>query len=174
MANVLSHLGASRGYWLGLLALGLLFGATALYFQYALDYRPCVLCIHARILVIGLMLVALFGLTVRNTVIGRVVGQLLSVLVFAALAQRAYLLLGIERGFVQGECGVDSALPSWMPLDRWFPVMFQVREPCGYTPTMPMGFTMAELLLVLSIALALVSIGVLAATLVSLGSDRQS
>lgn len=174
MANVLSHLGESRGYWLGLLALAFVFGATALYFQYALDYRPCVLCIHARILVVGVMLVALFGLMVRNTVIGRVVGQLLSALVFAALAQRAYLLLGIERGFVQGECSVDSALPSWMPLDQWFPAMFQVREPCGYTPTMPMGFTMAEVLLVLSITLALLSIGVLAATLVSLRSARQS
>ncbi len=172
--KVLSNVGASRRYWLGLLALGFLFQATALYFQYALDYRPCALCIHARILIVGLMLVVLLGLTVRNTTVGRVVAQLLSAVLFAGLAQRAYLLLGIERGFVQGECSVDLALPSWMPLDQWFPAMFQVHEPCGYTPTMPMGFTMAEVLLVISIALMVVSIGVLAATLVSLRAARQS
>mgnify|MGYP002064183637 CR=1 FL=1 len=84
------------------------------------------------------------------------------------------MLLGIERGFVEGECGFDLGLPSWLPLDQWFPAMFQVHTTCGYTPLLPLGFSMAEVLLPLSIILLLLSISLLLVTLVSLRSGRPS
>jgi len=146
--------------------------ATALYFQYVLDYRPCVLCIHIRIVILGLMLVALLALAVRRTLTGRMVAHLLSAVVLAGLVQRAWLLLGIERGFVEGECSFDLGLPSWLPLDQWFPVMFQVHQACGYTPPLPLGLSMAEVLFPLSIVLLLMSTSLLLVTLFSLRSDR--
>jgi disulfide bond formation protein DsbB len=166
--NMLANITMSRWYWLLLLALGLSLEATALYFQYVLDYRPCVLCIHIRIVILGLMLVALLALAVRRTLTGRMVAHLLSAVVLAGLVQRAWLLLGIERGFVEGECSFDLGLPTWLPLDQWFPAMFQVHTACGYTPTLALGFSMAELLLPLSIVLLLMSVGLLVAAPFSL------
>jgi len=171
--NTLANMAQSRWYWLALLALGFSLEATALYFQYVMDYGPCVLCIHVRILVLGLMLVMLLALAVHRTQAGGLVAHLLSTMLLAGLAQRAWLLLGIERGFVEGECSFDLGLPSWLPLDHWFPAMFQVHQACGYTPPLPLGFSMAEVLLPLSIVLLLLSISLLLATLFSLRSVRQ-
>ncbi len=170
--NILANMAVSRWYWLALLALGLALEATALYFQYVMDYPPCALCIHVRILVLGLILVALFALAVHRMRTGRLAAHLLTALLLAALTHRAWLLLGIERGFVEGECGFDLGLPSWLPLDQWFPVMFQVHTTCGYTPPLPLGFSMAEVLLPLSIVLLLLSVSLLLVTLSALRSGR--
>jgi disulfide bond formation protein DsbB len=172
--NILANMAVSRWYWLALLVLGLALEATALYFQYVMDYPPCALCIHVRILVLGLVLLALFALAVRRTRPGRLAAHLVTTLLLAALTQRAWLLLGIERGFVEGECSFDLGLPSWLPLDQWFPAMFQVQTTCGYTPPLPLGFSMAEALLPLSIILLILSISLLLMTLVSLRSGRPS
>ena len=166
MLNTLANIAMSRWYWLALLVLGVSLEATALYFQYVLDYGPCVLCIQVRIWVLGLLLVALLALAVHGTRAGRLTAHLLTTVVLAGLVQRAWLLLGIERGFAAGECGFDLGLPAWLPLDRWFPAMFQVHEACGYTPTLPFGFTMAEVLLPFTSALLLLSIALLLVTLV--------
>jgi disulfide bond formation protein DsbB len=170
MLNTLANAARSRRYWLALLALAVLFEATALYFQYALDYGPCVLCIHVRMLVAGLMLVSLLGFALYRTRSGSIVAHLFSIVVLAGIVQRAYLLLGIERGFVEGECSVELGLPAWLPLDQWFPLMFQVHAACGYTPVMPMGVTMAELLLVSCGALLLFNLGLLLAMLFQTGA----
>ncbi len=166
MLNALANIATSRWYWLALLLLGLSLEAAALYFQYVLGYGPCVLCIQVRILVLSLMLVALLALAVHRSWIGRLGAHLLATAVLAMLAQRAWSLLGIERGFVQGECSFDLGLPAWLALDQWFPAMFQVHEACGYTPALPFGLTMAEVLLPLSALLLVLSIGLLLATLV--------
>lgn len=172
--NILANMAVSRWYWVALLVLGLALEATALYFQYVMDYPPCALCIHVRILVLGLMLVALFALAVRRTRTGRLAAHLLTALLLAALTQRAWLLLGIERGFVEGECSFDLGLPRWLPLDQWFPAMFQVHTTCGYTPPLPLGLSMAEVLLPLSIILLVLSISLLLVTLLPLRSGRPS
>jgi disulfide bond formation protein DsbB len=166
LLNALANIATSRWYWLTLLVLGLSLEATALYFQYVLSYGPCVLCIQVRILVLCLMLVALLALAVRRSWLGRLSAHLLATVVLVLLVQRAWSLLGIERGFVQGECSFDLGLPAWLALDQWFPAMFQVHEACGYTPALPFGLTMAEVLLPFSGLLLLLSIGLLLATLV--------
>ena len=171
---MLANMAVSRWYWLALLVLGLALEAAALYFQYVMDYPPCALCIHVRILVLGVILVALFALAVYRTRTGRLAAHLLTALLLGAMTQRAWLLLGIERGFVEGECSFDLGLPSWLPLDQWFPAMFQVHTTCGYTPLLPLGFSMAEVLLPLSIILLVLSISLLLVTLIRLRSGGPS
>jgi disulfide bond formation protein DsbB len=171
--NTLTIVSTSRWYWLAVLLLGACMEAAALYFQYVRDYPPCMLCIHVRVLVAGLMLVALLGIVLGRARAGAVVTHLLATGLLAGLVHRAWLLFGTERGFVIGDCGFDLRLPAWLPLDTWFPVMFQALEPCGYTPPMPLGFTMAEVLLVLSIGLLLLSLAVLLTALWSLRGPRR-
>ena len=60
----------SPWYWLGLILFGTVVIAVALYFQYARNEWPCLLCIQARIWVIGVALAGLAGLLLRHRQLG--------------------------------------------------------------------------------------------------------
>ncbi|MDI3325672.1 disulfide bond formation protein B [Pontibacterium granulatum] len=152
-------------YWSLVLVLGIAMEAIALYFQYGLDYGPCVLCIHIRIYVLGFILLALLALTTQGSKPMRVLTGLTGVGLAAGMAERSWKTFGVERGFIEGACDMDSGLPDWFALDKWFPTVFEPWEPCGYTPELLFDITMAEGLLAVSAAAILGSLYVLATTL---------
>jgi len=121
VVNKLAAIGRSPWYWLALLLLGLAMEGMALFYQHVLGYGPCVLCIQVRLWLLGLVLVALAALVMRRSRLGLVAAHALSALVLAGMLERAWRLLGIERGTVEGECSFDLGLPAWLPLDHWFP-----------------------------------------------------
>ena len=157
MLNRLESIGRGGLYWLALILIGLSFEAIALYYQYAMDEMPCVLCIHTRLWITALILVSLLALWLRRMRLTNIMVHLLTLIVTVGLLERSYQLLGTERGFVFGECGFDLGLPVWFTPDKWFPVMFQVETPCGYTPELLVGVTLAEALIVLSSVFVLIS-----------------
>ena len=157
MLSLIRTLATSSLYWWLLLLGGIAFESVALFYQHVLDYGPCPLCIHVRIGVASFMLVSIVALLFRNIAWWRF-SHLLNIVIMGWLTERAYLLLGTERGFVYIECGVDSGLPSWFALDQWFPPLFAVMESCGYTPLLPLGISMAEALMALSPLLVLISL----------------
>jgi len=165
MLKKLLTAGNSAWYWLTLLVLGLAMESVALIYQYALDYGPCVVCIHVRIWVLGIILVALPALLLRRIHFLHRVAHLLAPIMMAGLLERSWLLLGIERGTVEGSCSFDSGLPPWFALDQWFPAIFKVQEACGYTPELVFGITMAEALVVLAAGLLLVTVTLAGVTL---------
>ena len=73
--------------------------------------------------------------------------------------------LRIERGTYEGACGMDPGFPAWLPLDDWFPNFLQVWTMCGYSPVMPTGLTMVEILTYGSALLLLVALAGLIALL---------
>ena len=150
-------IGQSNWYWAGLLLLGILQEGIALYYQYVLHKLPCVLCIHVRIWVMGMILVAILALVIRKRAI-RIIPQVLIALVSVGLLERSWQLLGVERGFILGSCSMDPGLPAWFVLDKWVPFMFEVQDMCGYTPELPFGITMAEALFALYATLLLFSL----------------
>jgi disulfide bond formation protein DsbB len=133
-----------------LVLLGMAFESVALFYQHILDELPCVLCIHVRLLMLALILVSLAAVFIRRFQWLNATAHLLTVLVAALLLERSYQLLGTERGFTFGDCGMDLGLPSWLALDSWFPAVFQVQTSCGYTPELLFGISMAEALIVFS------------------------
>lgn len=145
-------------YWLVMALFALTLELTALFYQYVLDYGPCVLCIHVRVYLLGLLIISIIGVAVKQSVKAQVATHLLSLILFSGLLERSYQLLGTERGFVFSECNMESGLPSWLALDQWFPLVFKIHEACGYTPVLLFGVTMAEALIVLSVVLFLLSV----------------
>lgn len=139
-------------YWSLVLVLGIAMEAIALYFQYGLDYGPCVLCIHIRIYVLGFILLALVALSTQGNKLMRVLTGLTGVGLAIGMTERSWKTLGVERGFIEGACDMDSGLPDWFALDTWFPTVFEPWEPCGYTPELLFGITMAEGLMAFSAA----------------------
>ena len=155
MMNKLLQASRSAYYWLFLLVTALVVEAVALYFQYVLDEWPCVLCIHVRIWLAALLFVALFGFWARNKNTLSILAYLMVTGIAIGLFERSWILLGVERGTIFGACSMDSGLPAWFALDKWFPLLFEVQASCGYTPELLFGITMAESLFVLSLVLLL-------------------
>ena len=166
MFRKLAVIGSSLWYWLALALLGVAFESVALYYQHVLDELPCVLCIHVRLLMLLLILVAVAGMVVHRIRWLNAAAHLLTVLVAAVLLERSYQLLGTERGFTFSDCGFDLGLPSWLALDSWFPAVFQVQTSCGYTPELLFGITMAEALIVFSVGFVLLSLAMSFASIV--------
>ncbi len=157
MLNKISNAGASRWYWLTLLLLGLSMEGVALLYQYQWDYAPCVLCIHVRIWLLGMITVVSVALWLQRYPYWGVVLHGLVTLLMAGLLERSYQLLATERGWIFGSCNMDAGLPGWFALDRWLPAVFEVKEACGYTPELLFGITMAEALLLFSALMLMLS-----------------
>jgi disulfide bond formation protein DsbB len=134
-------------FWLGVAGFGVALEAVALFYQHVLNYWPCVLCIHVRMWVALMVVLALVAAASCRLRPARATLLVSVTAVVAALLERAWQLLGTERGWIIGSCEMVSGLPEWVPLERWLPWLFQIQEPCGYTPDMPWGLTMAESLL---------------------------
>ena len=157
MHSFLIELSRQRRYWLLLLMLGIALEGGALYYQYALDEWPCVLCIHVRILVITFVLLAALALGCTRSIAMMRLLHGVNSLVMLWLVERSWQVLAVERGWIFGDCDMDLGMPAWFALDKWLPAMFEVQTSCGYTPLILFDITMAEALLVISILLLIIS-----------------
>ena len=171
MFRKLAVIGKSAWYWLMLALLGMAFEGVALFYQHVLDELPCVLCIQVRLLMLALILVSLAAVFIRRFQWLNATAHLLTVLVAALLLERSYQLLGTERGFTFGDCGMDLGLPSWLALESWFPAVFQVQTSCGYTPELLFGVSMAEALIVFSPLFLFFTLAMTLASFMNIGKE---
>ena len=141
------------GYWLAYILGGFAALLIALYQQHYLQQPPCVVCIQVRLWFTLLIILSIAGLYLRNNIIIRSLLNLTIVLIAVAMAERSYLLLGTERGFIFADCGFDLGLPAWFAIGDWFPWLFRIEASCGYTPVVIFDITMAEALMVSSVLL---------------------
>lgn len=162
MFNTLSIIARSRVFWFLVLLACLIMEGVALYYQYVLDYGPCVLCVHIRAWVMALGLVALLVLLVGGPL--ALLGHALSLGLALGLLNTSYHTLGVERGTIVDACSMDAQFPSWLPLHQWLPAVFEPWEPCGYTPMLAFNVSMAEALIVISVLWVLVSLVLLIAS----------
>ncbi|MCH8530114.1 MAG: disulfide bond formation protein B [Saccharospirillum sp.] len=154
-------------YWLAVIVVGVVLIAVALFYQHVLDEPPCVLCIHARIWTLAGVLAALVGIVVRRLWLGRVLAQVAVVISVAGLLERSYRTLQVERGIYEGLCGFDAGFPGWLPLDQWFPNLFEVWTMCGYSPPFLFGMTMVEGLTYGTVVLLAVAIATLVVMMIN-------
>ncbi len=147
-----ASLNRSALFWGGLIFVCIALELGALYYQYQLDYLPCVLCVHIRIWVFAIMLAAIVGFFLRNSRPGLIIANLLTLTAAFGMLERSYIVLGTERGWVDGSCGdLVTGLPAWFALDKWLPAVFEPLESCGLTPwVIPQFMSMAEVLVLLA------------------------
>ena len=157
MIRFLIALSRQRRYWLALVVTGLALECAALYYQYVLDEWPCVLCIHVRIWIAAFILLGLLALFFTTSRAAMRLMHGVSVVIMIGLVERSWQVLAVERGWVFGDCDMDLGMPAWFALDKWMPWLFEVQTSCGYTPLILFNITMAEVLLVFSLALLLLS-----------------
>jgi len=157
MVEFLVNLSRQRRYWALLVLLGIALEGAALYYQYALDEWPCVLCIHVRIWVVSFILLGLLALFFTGSAMAMRIFHGISVIIMIGLLERSWRVLAVERGWIFGDCEMDLGMPAWFALDRWFPWIFEVQTSCGYTPLILYDISVAEVLLVFSVFLSIIS-----------------
>lgn len=159
--NIIDHLknlSNSRWYWLFYIAGSVSLLAAALYFQFVHEELPCVMCIQVRLLLSLLILVSIAAVLFHGKRTINTAAHLSTIMIFAGLTERSYMLLGTERGFVFADCGFSLGLPTWFAVEDWLPWLYRVETSCGYTPEVIFGITMAEALMVMSVLFLLFSL----------------
>jgi disulfide bond formation protein DsbB len=160
MKQLLIDLSMQRRYWAALILIGIILEAAALYYQYVLGEWPCLLCIHIRMLVMAFILLGLIAIFCTQSTLIMRIAHGLNVIIMAGLVERSWQVLAVERGWVFGNCEMDLGMPAWFALDKWIPSVFEVQTSCGYTPLILFNISMAEVLLVFSASLLIISAAV--------------
>lgn len=125
---------SKRGLWLLLTVIALALDGVALYLQHVLQVEPCNECIYVRTGVLGIAVAGLMGALAPKYWLMRLAGLAAW---FGALGWSLYrvtLLLGLERVVSEGgdaSCKRFKGFPDWMPLEVWWPEVFEPRAMCG-------------------------------------------
>lgn len=142
--NTLFKLERHAGLWLFIFLLTTGSMAVALYYQYALAWEPCVLCIHVRVIMLGLMAVSLLMVFLAKFNTIRLIGSLTQSALAVWLFVKCRELYRIETGIEEAGCMFNAGLPSWFDLEAWWPSVFEVRAACGESPELFFNITMVE------------------------------
>ncbi|GGW94905.1 disulfide bond formation protein DsbB [Alteromonas halophila] len=127
----LSRWAEQKSSWLVLLLSAVALLVTALYFQYGLGLKPCIMCIYQRTAVVGIALSALLVVLVNNG-FSRLLG-------FAGWAVSAGWGWLIAREHIDiltapnpffATCDIVPDFPSWLQLHDWFPAFFAAEGDC--------------------------------------------
>ena len=143
-------------FWVVIFLICTLMEGTALYYQYVLEYYPCVLCVQIRGCILLIMIASLIGMFGSLWRPSRMIAHLLGLFGSGLMLERSYQTLGVEKGFLDGSCSLTGGFPDWIPLHQIWPAVFEPLESCGYTPLLPLGISMAEALVAVSAVFVLI------------------
>lgn len=148
--NFIANLANKRKAWglLFLSALGL--ELTALFFQYGMDLKPCIMCIYQRTAVFGVLFAALIPL-INNGAFSRLIAY-----IAWGVSGIWGLIIAIEHVDLQNAsnpffvtCEIVPNFPSFMPLHTWLPNLFAATGDCGNIDWQFAGMSMPQWMIVI-------------------------
>ncbi|MEM8497705.1 MAG: disulfide bond formation protein B [Pseudomonadota bacterium] len=146
-------------FWSLFIAASFAMVGGALFFQYVHDDLPCELCVYVRAWLLSIGALALLGLLIRQWRWPALLVIVLMLWLTLGLAKDTWILLSIDQGWpTSGACSFVAYFPEWMPLDKWWPAMFEVQNLCQPTPVVLLGISMAHALSAASVVYGLVLI----------------
>lgn len=149
----------SRASWAALLVSVLVFEACALYFQHIMSLSPCVMCIYERVAMMVVAIGAIVALVNPSSMFVRLLGYILWV-----SGSLAGTLLSLDHTAMQinpspfSSCPIDVNFPSFMPLNDWFPWMFEAYGNCAEIVWSLWGLSMPQWLVFIFGTMFVVSI----------------
>lgn len=124
-----------QGPWFLLLLIIMGCEFCALYFQYVMKLAPCVMCIYERVAMLGLFVSVLIASFMPQNELFRWLG-----LIGWGLSSGWGLKLAVEHvsyqfqdlyGFLGTTCDIFVSFPSWVPLNKWAPWIFEANGNCS-------------------------------------------
>jgi disulfide bond formation protein DsbB len=150
MFNYLNQAATKRGAWLLLLGVAITFELTALFFQYNMEFAPCVLCIYQRTAMLGIAVAGLVGAIAPAQFSLRLAGYL----IWGYSAIKG-LMLAIEHVGIQTNpspfftCDFAPDFPQWLKLDQLIPFFFQATGDCADISWVFAGYSMSQWMIVI-------------------------
>ncbi|AIA71171.1 disulfide bond formation protein DsbB [Pectobacterium atrosepticum] len=163
MLRFLNRCSRGRGAWLLLAFTALALELTALYFQHVMLLKPCVLCIYQRSALWGVFAAGIVGAIAPS-----------SLLRYPAIALWIYSSYeGIRLAWKHTDillnpspfttCDFFVSFPSWLPLDKWLPAIFNATGDCSERQWSFLSMEMPQWLLGIFAAYLLIAVLVLIA-----------
>jgi protein dithiol:quinone oxidoreductase len=150
MLKSLANLSRNSSAWALLLFSALGLEAAALYFQYSMELRPCIMCIYQRTAVFGILFSALLPL-LSNNILTRMVAYLgwgVSA-VWGMLIAYEHVEIQTAANPFFATCEIVPNFPSWAPLHEWLPSVFAATGDCGDIDWSFVGMSMPQWMLVI-------------------------
>lgn len=147
----ISDLPLSSRSWLLLALSALSFEICALFFQYGMDLKPCIMCIYQRAAIWAIFLAGVIGVIAPKLIIIRV-------LAYGLWGTGAVwgVLLALEHVEMQNSamslfftCEIVPNFPTWAPLHEWIPFLFEASGDCGEISWSFLGYSMPQWMIVI-------------------------
>jgi len=146
----LSDLISSKKAWqlLALSALGLEF--AALFFQYALELKPCIMCIYQRVAIWGIFFAGVVGSLANQYVLGRIAAYALwgTGAIWGLLIALEHVEMQTSAFSFLFSCEFVPNFPDWAPLHQWVPALFAATGDCGEISWQFLGYSMPQWMVV--------------------------
>lgn len=150
MLNYFKVLSMKRTGWFLLLFSALLLEGIALYFQHGMDLQPCVMCIYERVALFGIVFAGLLGFIQPRFLFFRLLA--LAVGLFSAVRGLSIAIKHVDYQINPApwnQCSYLAEFPQTLPLDKWFPFIFNPSGSCSEVTWQFLGISMAQWIVVI-------------------------
>ncbi|MGV2872048.1 disulfide bond formation protein DsbB [Colwellia sp. E150_009] len=160
----LSELTTHSKPWLLLALSALALEFCALYFQYALNLAPCIMCVYQRAAICAIILAGVIGFTGANFLLMRIFAYALwgTGAIWGLLIALEHVEIQANSGSLFFSCEFIPNFPTWAPLHEWIPFLFEATGDCGDIDWQFLGYTMPQWMVVVygvySLAFAIILI----------------
>lgn len=161
MLRFLNRCSRGRGAWLLMALTAFILEMVALYFQHVMLLKPCVLCIYQRAALFGIMGAGLLGAVAPASLLRY---PAIPLWIYSAaegvrLAWEHTNVMLNPSPFVT--CDFFVSFPSWLPLDKWLPAVFNASGDCAERQWQFLTLEMPQWLLIIFAAYLVVAVLVL-------------
>lgn len=146
----LSGLTTNSTPWLllALSALGL--ELCALFFQYAMNLAPCIMCVYQRVAIGAIILAGFIGFLGCQFLIARVMayGLWSTGAIWGLITALEHVEMQSNSGSLFFSCEFIPNFPTWAPLHEWVPALFEATGDCGEISWQFLGYSMPQWMIV--------------------------
>jgi disulfide bond formation protein DsbB len=136
--------------WLLLAISALSLEMVALYFQYIMDLKPCIMCVYQRVAILGIALAGAIGYLGCQYMLARLFAYILWGVgaVWGLLIAIEHVEIQASSGSLFFSCEFIPNFPSWAPLHEWIPFLFEATGDCGEISWEFFGYSMPQWMVV--------------------------
>ncbi|WP_019025964.1 disulfide bond formation protein DsbB [Colwellia piezophila] len=148
--NYLSNITTSQKPWLLLAISALGLELTALFFQYAMDLKPCIMCVYQRLAILAIFTAGIIGTVGYKNIFARTSAYALWGLssIWGLIIAFEHIEMQENYGSIFYSCEYIPNFPVWAPLHEWLPFLFEATGDCGMISWQFFGYSMPQWLLV--------------------------
>ncbi len=148
--KILSDLTTNSKPWVLLALSALAIELSALFFQYAMDLAPCIMCVYQRVAIAAIFLAGLTGCLGYRHLIARMLahGLWATGAIWGFFIALEHVEIQENSGSLFFSCDFFPNFPTWAPLHEWIPFLFEATGDCGDINWDFLGYSMPQWMVV--------------------------